>query len=262
MSDVKGLILAAGFGSRLMPLTEDRPKAMVEIFGRPMIQRQVDTMRECNINDISVVAGYQYEKLQSLNLPLVINKDYDSTNMVWSMMCAREIFDGSADVIMSYGDIVYEKRVLEELINTEGNVVVAADSQWKRLWGERMDNVLDDVETFKVDASGKLYELGKKPQTMDDIQGQYMGLVKFSSKCHEALLKFYDSLDDSIEYDGKSFRQMYMTSFIQGLKDSGWVIDIAWTESGWLEVDTVDDIEIYERMHLTGQLDPVYRLSV
>jgi len=261
MSDIKGLILAAGFGSRLMPLTADRPKAMVEIFGSPMIQRQIDTMKECNIHDISVVAGYQYEKLQDLNLPLVINKDYDSTNMVWSMMCAREIFDGSADVVMSYGDIVYEKRVLEKLVKTKGNVVVAADSQWERLWNERMDNVLDDAETFKVDASGKLYELGKKPQSIDDIQGQYMGLVKFSSKCHGDLLKFYDNLDDSVEYDGKSFRQMYMTSFIQGLKDSGWIIDIAWTESGWLEVDTVDDLEIYERMHSTGKLGSVYRPS-
>jgi choline kinase len=253
----KAIILAAGFGSRLMPLTKDRPKGMVLLMGLPMLVRQIAVLRASGIQDISVVGGYRAECLDALGLSVIVNLAYDSTNMVESLMCARALFDSKDDVIMAYGDIVYEPRVLEALLHAEGEVVVTADLGWKQLWSTRMEDYASDVESFRLGADGSVAELGKRPSSLTEVEAQYIGLVRFSADCHARLLSFYDALDRAARYDGQPFPKMYMTSFIQQLIDRGWNVRPALIKNGWLEVDTVDDLQRYEALAGAGELDPI-----
>ncbi|WP_294765046.1 phosphocholine cytidylyltransferase family protein [uncultured Rhodoferax sp.] len=257
----KAVILAAGFGSRLMPLTSDRPKGMVALMGLPMLVRQIAVLRAGGVEDISIVGGYRAECLDALGLPVIANPAYDSTNMVESLMCARALFDGKDDVIMAYGDIVYEPRVLAALLQASGEVVVTADLGWQRLWSARMEDYASDVESFRLRADGSLAELGKRPGSLAEVEAQYIGLVRFPAACHAALLAFYDGLDRAARYDGQPFPKMYMTSFIQQLIDRGWNVRPALIENGWLEVDTVEDLQRYEALAAAGGLDPISRLA-
>lgn len=257
----KAVILAAGFGSRLMPLTSDRPKGMVALMGLPMLVRQIAVLRAGGIEDISIVGGYRAECLEALGLPVIANPAYDSTNMVESLMRARALFDGKDDVIMAYGDIVYEPRVLDALLQAQGEVVVTADLGWKRLWSARMEDYASDVESFRLRADGSLAELGKRPGSLAEVEAQYIGLVRFPAACHAGLLAFYDGLDRAVRYDGQPFPKMYMTSFIQQLIDRGWNVRPALIENGWLEVDTVEDLQRYEALAAAGGLAPICRLQ-
>lgn len=258
---VRAIILAAGFGSRLMPLTKDRPKGMVALAGQPLLVRQVSVLRNGGVNDISLVGGYLAERLTPLGLPIILNPQYDSTNMVESLMSARHLFDGKDDLIMAYGDIVYEAGVLETLLRTDGDIIVTADKKWQALWSARMEDYASDVETFRLHHDGSVAELGRRPQSLDEVEAQYIGLVKFPAACHARLLAFYDSLDRNGIFDGQPFPKMYMTSFIQQLIDAGWNVQPAVIDGGWLEVDTLEDLRNYETLAAEGKLDNLCALA-
>jgi choline kinase len=258
----RAVILAAGFGSRLMPLTSDRPKGMVPLLGMPMLARQVAVLRAQGVGDISIVGGYIAERLETLGLPVIKNPAYETTNMVESLICARALMDGKQDLIMAYGDIVYEPGVLETLLREDGDVVVTADRGWRRLWSARMEDYASDVETFRLREDGGVAELGRRPKSLDEVEAQYIGLVRFPAGSHARLLAFYDGLDRRGSYDGQPFPKMYMTSFIQQLIDAGWDVRPALINNGWLEVDTLEDLRRYEALAAAENLAPICRLEV
>ncbi len=258
---MRAIVLAAGTGSRLMPFTADRPKCMVELAERGLIDRQIDVLQGMGIDDITIVGGYQAECLEKLGVPILINEDYERTNMVWTFMCARDLLDGRTDVLMTYGDIVYEPKVLRAVIETPGDVVVAADRLWQKLWSVRMDDPLADAETFRVDRSGCIVELGNKPSALDEIQGQYLGIVRFHPNVHAKVKALYDQHGQQFGESSEQFRNMYMTSFLQTMIDDGWRLPVAWTDSGWLEVDSVADLEVYQRLYASGELSTLCRLA-
>lgn len=253
------IILAAGQGSRLRPLTDNKPKALVPLLGKPLLERQISTLNAVGIEKIAIATGYQSEKIKQLGHPTYYNPDFATTNMVESLFAAREFFENSnEDLIISYGDIVYQKNNIQSLLSTPGHLTVMVDNGWLSLWSARNENPLNDAETLKFNAHGDIIEIGKKPKTLDDINGQYTGLIKIShEKIHE-LIKLYDTLDRSKLYDSKSFQQMYMTSFLQTLIDLGWLIRPAYVEHGWLEVDTVADLDLYEALSHSGELNKLW----
>ncbi len=247
---MKVIVLAAGQGTRLRPYTNDRPKCMVELAGKPILHRQLDVLKACGIeaNEIALVGGYLKEKLNAPGVHLFVNERFAETNMVSTLFCAESFVDPGEDLLICYGDIVYEPRVLETLLQTEGEIVLAADRKWRRLWSLRMDDPLDDAETFKI-TSDRVLELGKKPNGYDEVQAQYMGLIKVRADKVQNFIDFYHDLDKTINYDDKNYENMYMTSFLQELIDANWDVRPALVDNGWLEIDTAAELEKYNNMY-------------
>lgn len=258
---MKALILAAGQGTRLRPLTDNRPKCMVELAGRPLIKRQAATLLALGISDITVVSGYRADQIAAAGFATCVNPRFAATNMVATLFSAEHLMDETQDLLICYGDIVYEARVLATLLKVNAPVTVVIDSQWRRYWELRLDDPLTDAETLKLGPGGRLLELGKKPRTYADIDGQYIGLIKIRADHVHALKQLYHAMDRSAIYDGKDFDNMYMTSFIQYQIDEGWDVRVAPTENGWLEVDSVTDLELYHRMAADGTLARFYNLQ-
>ena len=248
---MKIIILAAGQGSRLRPLTNEKPKCMVEYKSKPMIDYILDTVKECNINDIAVINGYKKDVLENYlkdeNITFFTNKTFDKTNMVSTLFNAKEFMND--DIVISYSDIIYKKEILEELINSKDDFSVVVDKKWRELWSLRMENPLDDAETLKV-KNGNIVELGKKPNSYDEIEGQYIGLIKISKDTINRVIEFYDNLDRDKIYDGTDFDNIYMTSFIQMIIDDLLDVKPMFIEGGWLEIDSVDDLNRYEECEL------------
>lgn len=239
---MRAVILAAGQGARLRPLTDDRPKCMVEYQGRPLIEHAVRALRDNGISDIVAVRGYEPQALRCAGVRFYDNPRYRETNMVHSLFCAEPELEG--DVIISYSDIVYTPRVVRRLLDADADFAVVIDRDWRELWQRRMADPLKDAETLRLDARGNIVELGKRPRSYADIEGQYIGLLKVRGRAWPELRAFYASLDRSGRYDGKDFHNMYMTSFVQAVIDRLMPVQAVPINGGWLEVDAPSDLEI------------------
>ena len=261
---MKVIILAAGEGKRLRPLTNKKPKCMIELFGKSLLQYQIDVFRSCKINDISVVTGYKNEMINISNVKFFKNTNFDKTNMVETLFCAsKELND---DVIISYGDIIFEKTVLEKLIQSKYDISVIIDLNWKKYWHQRFDDPLKDAESLVLDKNGFIQNIGQKTSNYEKIQGQYIGLMKFQSKGIDYLKDFYQQAKIA-SISGKnplnqnlSFSQSYMTDLLQGMIDKGHRIMSIPIQGGWLELDSISDYELYNKKFLNGTLSNLIRI--
>lgn len=228
---MKMIILAAGQGKRLRPLTNDKPKCMVEYQDKPIIDYILESTNE--ISNKYILCGYKCailkDYLAEQNLVFIQNYKYERTNMVYSLLCAKEIFDD--DIIVSYSDIIYPKSFINALVSVKSDISVVADKNWYELWSKRFDNVLEDCETFKYDNNMNLLEIGNKSNKIEDTMAGYVGIVKFSKK----VLNHIANLE--IDYN------IYMTDLL-GILLEKYVIKVVLVEGPWLEVDNINDLEI------------------
>lgn len=254
----RAVILAAGFGSRLRPLTNNHPKCLTPLAGRPLLERQLAVLRAEGAEDIAIVAGHLAEMLRRPGIEHVLNPDYERTNMVHSLFCARHLLDGTRDLIMCYGDIAYEPRVLRALLAAPFEISVVVDRGWHKLWSLRMEDPLTDAESLTLRPDGRLKSLGGKARSIEEIEGQYIGLVKIRSGAQARLCALYDGLDEAGPYGGRDKANMFMTTLIQRLIETGFDVGPAFTENGWLEIDSIADLEAYEAAARAGTLGQVY----
>ena len=243
---MKAIILAAGQGVRLRPLTDDRPKCMVEYEGVPLIDHILNTLDSCNVSPIVIVAGYRAAVLEQhvrfRNPRVAINSQYATTNMVHSLFCVED--ELTSDVIVSYSDIVYKPEIVRALLNSPADLAITIDTEWLSLWKRRMENPLDDAETLQLDGNGRVLDLGRKPHSIEEVQGQYMGLIKFSSNILNEVKGLYHSLDRRALYDGKKLPEMYMTTFLRELIQAGVPCQSVPIQGGWLEIDEPSDLNV------------------
>lgn len=255
---MKVIILAAGQGTRLRPLTDDRPKCMVEVKGKSIIERQLDTMRSCGIkeDDITIVTGYRNdvlkERFKDTGIHFIVNEDYDTTNMVCSLMCARSLMEQEEDIIISYGDIIYGEPVFRKILDAKDNMSVIVDDGWYEYWAERCENPLDDAETLMFDQEDYLTEIGQKTTELAKVQSQYIGLMRFKKAGLKAMLSLSEEAErrsqngESLWRTTRNYAKMYMTDLLQGLIDEGHKLRAVHIRRGWFEIDDCEDLKVVE----------------
>ena len=250
---MKAIILAAGEGKRLRPLTENIPKCMVKLFGKSILERQVNLFKNCGINEICVVRGYNKEKINISDLKYYFNKKFDITNMVETLFCAKNEFNES--IIISYGDIIYERKILDKLIKSNEDFSVIIDRNWEKLWKIRFENPLDDAESLKIDNRGYISDIGQNTKNVEDIEGQFIGLIKIQGDGLKILKSSYEKFREQAIKENKnplnpnvSFEKSYMTDFLQGLIKDNHKLTPVFVNNGWLELDSMKDYEIYNKM--------------
>jgi choline kinase len=236
---MKAIILAAGRGSRLGEITAKFPKPLAILAGKPLIEWQVNALREAGIEDINLVTGYQQSAFDTYQLPTFINHNWATSNMVSSLLCADPILSKN-DTIVSYGDIVYRPSIVKNLIASPCSLGITYDTAWLDLWKLRFDNPLDDAERFQHQ-NGYLKAIGDKVTDLEDINGQYMGLLKISVRSWQEIKGYLLSLSTE-ELQNKD-----MTSLLSDLLNLGHAISSVAIDGGWVEVDNPSDISCYEK---------------
>ena len=236
----KAVILAAGEGTRLRPYTLDRPKCLVEIDGQSLLDRQLAVLATEAIEPIILIGGYRVEMLKRPGVDLRVNPRYAETNMVWTLFCAEDDLEG--EVLVCYGDIVYSRNILQALLRSKADVAVAIDLDWESYWRARNENPLDDAETLKLAGDGRILEIGQKPKSLAEIEGQYMGLMKFSAKGTLSLRKAFHDARSAASLRGKLPEKAYMTDLLQAMIDLRLRLDAVPVHGGWVEIDTVNDL--------------------
>jgi L-glutamine-phosphate cytidylyltransferase len=244
---VRAIILAAGRGSRMGELSDERPKCLVEFGGKPLIERQVAALCAGGMQPIGIVRGYRAEMINLPNLTYFDNERWAETNMVMSLVTAAEWLR-AGPVIVSYADIFYRHGLVRKLAAASGDLVITYDRAWRSLWSRRFVDPLADAETFRTDASGRLIEIGNKAKHIDEIKGQYMGLLKFTPRGWGDVEKLLATLDT------QSRDQLDMTGLLQRLLRQNIVIETVGTDGQWGEIDNPGDLALYERMTKDGDL--------
>jgi L-glutamine-phosphate cytidylyltransferase len=176
---MRAVILAAGRGSRLTGHTEDRPKCLVEIDGRSLLDRQVAALRAGGATEVAVVVGWRRDAFARGGLSWFVNEDWASTTMVDTLACAGSWLR-TGPVLVSYGDIVYSAATVAALAAAGGPIAVAYDPDWLALWTQRFADPLDDAETFTLDGAGRITDIGGRPGSTAEVQGQYLGLLRIT----------------------------------------------------------------------------------
>jgi choline kinase len=236
----RAVILAAGRGSRLGVLTAERPKCLLEVGGEPLLHWQLRALRGAGIEDIAIVTGYRRDLLASAGLVEFHNPRWRHTNMVSSLECASPWL-AQGPCIVSYSDIFYHSEAVSALLRSEAPIALTYDPHWHALWERRFDDPLLDAETFRRNADGSLAEIGGRPKTLAEVEGQYMGLLLFRPQAWAALQAFRDRLDPELR------AQMHLTGTLRGLLEQGQLkIDALPYLGVWGEVDGERDLSVYQ----------------
>lgn len=261
---MKAIILAAGQGTRLKKYTEDLPKGMLEFMGKTIIERQIEMYRRCGIEYIIVVKGFAADKIIYPNVKYYVNQDYEKTNMVESLMSAKNEFDD--EVIVSYSDILFEERILRGMMGSTDDFTVAVDDNWKRYWKKRYGRIDFDTESLSIDRRGNIRELGLENPKLEDIDARYIGILKFSPNglkhiegiLEEAYRKYQNK---PWQQSGKTVRKAYMTDLLNAVIQSGLPVKAKIFQNGWIEFDTNEDYENAVQWVQDGSIDEVLKID-
>jgi choline kinase len=239
---MRAIILAAGRGARMRTLTDERPKCLVELDGRPLLDWQLAALRAAGISEIGIVTGYRRELLSPWALAEFYNARWEQTNMVASLATAGAWLEETA-CIVSYADIFYEAAAVQLLARSDAALAVTYDVNWRELWTRRFEDPLSDAETFRLGPGGRLLEIGRKPRSLNEIQGQYMGLLRFTPAAWSEVERIRNGLTDD-ERD-----RMHMTGTLQRVIDADRLPVIGIPFSGlWGEVDSPEDLASYQNV--------------
>lgn len=238
---IKAIILAAGEGTRLRPYTEDRPKCLVEVEGVSLLDRQLAVLASEQVQPVIMIGGYRAQMLERPGIQLRLNPRYNETNMVWTLFSAESDIDG--DVLICYGDIVYSREILQAILSSTEDIATTIDLEWESYWRARNEDPLADAETLKLHPDGRIYEIGQKPKFLDEIEGQYMGLIKLTGKGAAIFKRVFHEAKRTGSLRGKSVEKAYMTDLLQLVIDQGYPVHSVPVRGGWVEVDTVSDLE-------------------
>ena len=235
---MRAIILAAGRGRRMQELTADKPKCLLELKGKKLLEWQLESLRGAGIEEIAIVTGYKREKLKKYNLHEFCNKHWANTQMVSSLACADEWLQHSP-CIVSYSDIFYDATAVTVLIEITADIAVTYDPTWRNLWSQRFDDPLIDAETFKLSENGTIAEIGRKPRHIGEIEGQYMGLLRLSPEGWDEMQRIRKNMSQESR-DG-----VHMTHLLQLVIEAGRKSVFALPyRLKWGEIDHPHDLNI------------------
>ena len=237
------IIIAAGLGSRLKKYTDNLPKCMLDFAGKTLLQRQIEAFKINGLNKISVIRGFKKEKINYPDLTYFENKEYKNNNILNSLMYAEEALNGH--VIVSYSDILFEKEVVKRLMESEHDISIVVDIDWRGYYINRKDHPINEAENVIFDANNNVVEIGKIHTGKHDVHGEFIGMLKLSPRGSEIFKKHFHRAKDLYWNKpfqrAKTFQKAYITDIIQDMTDLGVPIHCVIIERGWKEIDTEED---------------------
>jgi len=240
---MKAIIIAAGKGSRLNPLTNDKPKCMLDIKGKTLLQHQIDALKGGGIDKIALVKGYKKETINYPDLTYYINDDFPNNNILHSLFYAeKEMQDGFVAV---YSDIFYGEEIVKRLLESKEDISIVVDIDWRGYYDGRTDHPIQEAENVVFDADNNVLKIGKILPDKKAVHGEFIGMMKCTKKGADIFRNYFNKLKKT--YSGKPFQRAYvfekayLTDIFQDMASSGVKINCVIIEKGWAEIDTVQD---------------------
>lgn len=243
---MRAIIIAAGVGSRLEDLTKELPKPLVDVNGKSILERQISLYHKFGISDITLVIGLKPEKFPFKDVSYINEKKKIAHDILYSLMLARsQMLD---DVIVSYGDIIFDEKIIEEVLNFKGHIGLAVDLDWKEFYKRKPKRLVDKVSNVII-ADNNIVKIGYKKNignTDHKTMGEFIGLMKLSKNAADIFIKTYSHLERSHIgkfHDSPSLKQGIITDMLQELIEKKYIINPIVVKGKWCEIDTLDDLK-------------------
>ena len=258
---MKGIILAAGQGSRMGTLTSDQPKCLLPIGNLTLLDHTVTNLRAANCSVISIIVGYKAESINIPDVEYIYNDDYESNNILHSFMKASDSIEGP--LIATYSDIWVEPWIYKNLQEQTGDIVLAVDTDWEIYYQGRTDHPMSEAENVYFKTDGTVTKIGKHLSSVPpkgQLCGEFLGLWYMSQSGADLFRTEFDFVNKNLNLNApfqnaKSWKLSYITDMVQELLDKGHTVRCASIERGWAELDTAQDyerlIDIAKRQRLT-----------
>jgi phosphoenolpyruvate phosphomutase len=255
---ITAVIAAAGFEKQLLPLIEDKPKCLLDIKGKTILDRQVTALNDCNIKEIALVRGYKKEAITLPNIRYYDNDRYESTGEAFSLFCAENELKGRT--IILYGDIIFDTAVLEKLLKSPADIALVVDLAWLDQEQRNLPTHLNPDLVSLADPPGKshvsrfvmpegehrLVKIGQQ-LPREQAHGEFIGMAMFSEKGTQALRDCYRSAQEKHTstgfHEAGSFLKASFTDMIQELIDRGHRVEAVPIFKGWMEVDSFEEYQ-------------------
>lgn len=232
---VGAVVLAAG--GELGGLPADQPKCMVDIRGQSLLKRLTGTLRECGVQDVTVVRGYRKEAVVLPGVAMVDNDRFADTGEAWSLACARSAIRG--ETVVAYGDVLFRRYILDSLLTSSADVVVAVDALASvQPWAGKRDLVMADRRysgDYLDDQPAMLRRMNQYVPA-SEVAGEWMGLARFSARGAAWLQEEIAAL----EAEGM-LEQADMPLLLTRLA-ARHPVRVKYFTGHWLDVDTMSDL--------------------
>lgn len=224
---MKAIIIAAGRGTRLLPLTKDKTQCLLKVGKETLLDHQIRILNECGVKDIFVITGHcaeQVEEKYKGKAEFIFNPFYRYSGIALSLWFARDKVEGG--FICLYSDILFDRDILVDLLKTEEDICLVVD---RKKAGEE-----DEKVVLKEDSVKKVGKININPEDSDGI---FIGLVKFSDNGAKILFEELDRVS-------RENLNAYLTDVVDGLIDKGQKVNFSETKGrNWIDIDFVEDLE-------------------
>jgi len=244
----KAVVLAASRGDGLPELTRERPKCMLPVRGKPIVERLVESFRKVQIRDIDVIAGYRADHVHVPGAEILVNSRYESTGELVSLEC---VLDRLAETtVISYGDILLRQYIIDGLMEHRAEWVIVVDSSRADVSLGRQE---DRVQCSAKDTQGPLSD----PVTLRRFypvepklcHGVWTGLMKVSGEGRNWLRGAWECLKSRPDY-----AQLSMPHLVQAAVDAGRPVYVVYINGHWVNVNRLEDLE--EARNLVSEAAP------
>ena len=239
----KCLIVAAGLGSRLKGHTENIPKCMLDFGGKTLLQRQLLSYKKNGIEDISLIRGYKKNKINYKGIKYFNNNDYKNNNILNSIFYGEDVINGN--IIISYSDILFEPFVIKRAMESEHDISVVVDVDWRDYYLDRKEHPLSEAENVIFNSNNEVIKIGKIASEKEEVHGEFIGIIKLNHRGCEIFKQNFHRIKklfwNKPFQRAKLFQKAYLTDMIQELVDIGIKVHCVIIERGWKEIDTVED---------------------
>ncbi len=255
---ITAIIAAAGFEKQLLPLIEDKPKCLLDIKGKTILERAVGALNECNIKDIALVRGYKKEAITLPNIRYYDNDRYEETGELYSLFCAENELKGR--VLILYGDIMFHTAILEKLLKSPADISLVVDVAWLDRDRTAQPVHLNPDLVSLAESPGKsqvsrfvmpegehrIVRIGQQ-LPVDQAHGEFIGMAMFSDKGTQAFRSCYQASKEKYHqtgfHEGGTFSKASFTDLIQELIDQGHQVQAVPVFKGWMEVDSFEEYQ-------------------
>lgn len=248
---MRPIVIGAGRGSRLGPETDDIPKALVPVMGRPMIEWILEALGAAGFKrrDIVFICGYRADVVRARypEFSFVENREWQRNNILASLFCARaELASG---FVSTYADIVYRGSTVKKLVESPHDMVLACDTDWRRRYVDRTRHPETDAEKMRADGD-RVVELSRRIGS-EQASGEFIGVAKFSSEGARELAAAFDDArardDGAVWREGRTFERAYLIDLFQNMIEGGSGFRRVDTHGGYMEIDTLEDLALADK---------------
>lgn len=234
----------------------DIPKGMISLKDKPVLQRQIETLKNCGINNITVIRGFKKELFDVEGVKYIDNDEYDQYYILHSLFKAERDMEGGFIFICS--DILFNEQIMKNILTTRGDIILVLDNSYT-YHKHKIDKILDLVLTKNRPSqqTRDLYQIKNeiirigKTINKDMADYEFTGIAYFSETGVDIIRSIYH--DCKLNHKGPfheadSIETASFTDLIQEVIDRGFRVDILEVHKGWFEIHNKKDIEIAEKL--------------